>query len=278
MGNADLPSGIQLCHEAFGDTADPALLLVHGLGSQLLLWEEGFCQGLAATGFHVIRYDQRDSGLSTVLDEGTAYSLSDMAADAVGLLDHLGEGDAHVVGLSLGGMVAQVLAAEHPGRCRSLVSMASSTGDRRFGRPTDTALEALVAPAPEDPVLAVEKDLADRRLWASVWHDDDHARAVFAAYADRKVQSRSAWERQARASFEQGSREDLLATIEVPTLVLHGTADTLITLGGGRRTAEVIPGAELVVVKGWGHDMAPGAWPQLIDAISTHCHRVDGTN
>ena len=88
VGNADLPSGIQLCHEAFGDTADPALLLVHGLGSQLLLWEEGFCQGLAATGFHVIRYDQRDSGLSTVLDDGTAYSLSDMAADAVGLLDH----------------------------------------------------------------------------------------------------------------------------------------------------------------------------------------------
>ena len=145
-------------------------------------------------------------------------------------------------------------------------------------REREAALEALVAPAPEDPVLAVEKDLADRRLWASVWHDDDHARAVFAAYADRKVQSRSAWERQARASFEQGSREDLLATIEVPTLVLHGTADTLITLGGGRRTAEVIPGAELVVVEGWGHDMAPGAWPQLIDAISTHCHRVDGTN
>ncbi len=271
-------NGIEIEYETFGPDDAPAVLLINGLGSQMTRWPAPFCEKLVARGVRAIRFDNRDVGLSTWFQSGDRYTLSDMAADAVGLLDHLGEGDAHVVGLSLGGMVAQVLAAEHPGRCRSLVSMASSTGDRRFGRPTDTALEALVAPAPEDPVLAVEKDLADRRLWASVWHDDDHARAVFAAYADRKVQSRSAWERQARASFEQGSREDLLATIEVPTLVLHGTADTLITLGGGRRTAEVIPGAELVVVEGWGHDMAPGAWPQLIDAISTHCHRVDGTN
>ena len=123
-----------------------------------------------------------------------------------------------------------------------------------------------------------EKELADRRLWASIWHDDDHARFVFAAYAERSVQPRHAFDRQVAAALAHGNREERLATIVVPTLVLHGTADNLITLGGGQRTAEAIPGADLVVVEGWGHDLAPGAWPQLIEAISTHCHRVDGTD
>ena len=274
---ASLPSGIALCPEAFGDPGDPAVLLMHGLGSQLLLWEEGFCEGLAATGFRVVRYDQRDSGWSTILEEGASYTLSDMALDAVGLLDHLEFVDVHVVGLSLGGMTAQVLAAEHPQRCRSLVSMASHTGDRRFGRATDQAREAMGVAVPEDPVLAAKKNLADRRVWASVWHDDDHAGSVFAAYAERSVQPHHAWRRQARAAYDGGSREDLLATIRIPTLVLHGTADTLITPSGGERTAAVIPGADFVLVDGWGHDLAPGAWPYLIDAISTHCHRADGT-
>ena len=278
MPITELPSGIHLCHEAFGDPADPVLLLMHGLGSQLLLWEEGFCDGLAAEGFRVVRYDHRDSGCSTILEEGSAYTLSDQAADAVGLLDHLGAPDAHVVGLSMGGMIAQTFAVEHPDRCRSMVSMASNTGNRDFGRPSGPVLEAMMAPAPADPTAAVEKELADRRLWASIWHDDDHARLVFAAYAERSLQPRHAFDRQVAAALAHGNREERLATIAVPTLVLHGTADNLITLGGGQRTAEAIPGADLVVVEGWGHDLAPGAWPQLIEAISTHCHRVDGTD
>ena len=275
---AELPSGINLCHEAFGDPADTALLLMHGLGSQLLLWEVGFCEGLAATGFHVIRYDHRDSGCSTILGEGSAYTLSDQAADAVGLLDFLGVADAHVVGMSMGGMIAQTFAVEYPDRCRSMVSMASNTGNRDFGRPSGPTLQAMLAPAPDDPDAAVEKELTDRRLWASVWHDDDHARAVFTAYAERSVQPRHAFERQITAAMAHGNREDRLATITVPTLVVHGTADTLVTLSGGQRTAEVIPGADLMVIEGWGHDMAPGAWPCLIDVISTHCHGVDSTN
>ena len=278
MPITELPSGIHLCHEAFGDLADPVVLLMHGLGSQLLLWEEGFCDGLAAEGFRVVRYDHRDSGCSTILEEGSAYTLSDQAADAVGLLDHLGAPDAHVVGLSMGGMIAQTFAVEHPDRCRSMVSMASNTGNRDFGRPSGPALEAMMAPAPADPTAAVEKELADRRLWASIWHDDDHVRLVFAAYAERSLQPRHAFDRQVAAALAHGNREERLATIAVPTLVLHGTADNLITLGGGQRTAEAIPGADLVVVEGWGHDLAPGAWPQLIEAISTHCHRVDGTD
>ena len=173
-------------------------------------------------------------------------------------------------------MIAQTFAVEQPGRCRSMVSMASNTGNRDFGRPSGTALEAMMAPAPSDPAAAIQKELSDRRIWASIWHDDDHARAVFAAYAARSVQPRHAFDRQVAAVRAFGNREERLATITVPTRVIHGTVDTLIAPSGGERTAAVIPGADLVMAEGWGHDMAPGAWPQLIDAIATHCHRADG--
>ena len=275
-----LPSDIEICYESFGDPADPTMLLMHGLGSQLLVWEEGLCCLLADTGLHVVRYDHRDSGLSTIFDAdgppgGTPYDLSDMAADAVGLLDHLGLADAHVVGFSLGGMVAQVMAVEHPLRCRSLVSMGSTTGNREFGQPAEETLAAMLAPAPEDPDEAVAKDLADRRLWASVWHDDDHAREVFVDYRVRSSQPRHAYDRQRGAAVSMGDREAALATITVPTRVVSGTADTLVLPAAGERTAEVIPGATFVLLDGWGHDMAPGAWPILVPAISEHCHAVD---
>jgi len=145
MSTAELPTGIDLCFESFGDVDAPTILLMHGLGSQLLLWEEGFCEGLAATGFRVVRYDHRDSGLSTMLDDGVSYTLSDMADDAVGLLDHLGVERAHIVGFSLGGMIAQTFAIEHPDRAHSLVSMGSNTGN----------------PDLEDPPV---------RCWPPWWH------------------------------------------------------------------------------------------------------------
>ena len=171
MPVATVSTGIDIFYEPFGDTADPALLLMHGLGSQLLLWEEGFCNALAAKGFQVIRYDHRDSGLSTTIPDApvgrAAYTLSDMAADAAGLLDHLGALDAHVVGLSLGAMGAQVFAAEYPGRSRSLVSMSSNTGHLGYGQPTGEALAALLAPTPNNPEERASKDLTDLRIWAS---------------------------------------------------------------------------------------------------------------
>ncbi|MEC8947147.1 MAG: alpha/beta hydrolase [Actinomycetota bacterium] len=277
---AALPSGVEICYESFGDPTDPTLLLMHGLGSQMLVWEEGLCRLLADTGLHVVRYDHRDSGLSTIFDAdgppgGTPYDLSDMATDAVGVLDHLGLADAHVVGFSLGGMVAQMMAVEHPLRCRSLVSMGSTTGNREFGRPAEETLAAMLVPAPDDPDEAVAKSLADRRLWASVWHDDDHARAVFAAYQARSPQPRHAYDRQRGAAVSMGDREVALATITVPTRVVSGTADTLVLPAAGERTAAVIPGATFVLLDGWGHDMAPGAWPILVPAISEHCHAVD---
>ncbi|MEE2768965.1 MAG: alpha/beta fold hydrolase [Actinomycetota bacterium] len=280
MPVATVSTGVGIFYEPFGDTADPVLLLMHGLGSQLLLWEEGFCNALAAKGFQVVRYDHRDSGLSTTIPDapvgGAAYTLSDMAADAAGLLDNLGAPDAHVVGLSLGAMVAQVFAAEHPGRSRSLVSMSSNTGHPDYGQPTGAALEALLVPTPNDPEKRAAKDLADRRIWASPeWHDDEHCLAVFADYAARSRQPASAQGRQFAAIAATGNREPLLAALTVPTLILHGTADTLVPPTGGERTAEVIPGAELVLVDGWGHDLPPGSWPRLVELISTHAGRVD---
>jgi len=277
---ADLPTGIRICHESFGEPTDPTVLLMHGLGSQLLVWEEGLCRLLADTGLHVVRYDHRDSGLSTIFGAdgppgGRPYDLSDMAGDAVGLLDHLGIRTAHVVGFSLGGMVAQTMVVEHPDRCRSLVSMGSSTGNREFGRPAEATLAAMLVPSPADPDEAVAKDLADRRLWASVWHDDDHARKVFADYRARSPQPPHAYDRQRGAAARMGDREAALATIGVPTRVVHGSVDTLILPAAGERTAAVVPGADYVLLEGWGHDMAPGAWHLLVPAIADHCHAVD---
>jgi len=275
---ADLPSGIRICHELFGDPADPTVLLLHGLGSQMLVWDEAFCHLLADEGFRVVRSDHRDSGLSTILDEDAdPYSLSDMAADAVGLLDALGVDAAHVVGFSLGGMVAQTFAVEHPDRCRSLVSMGSGTGHRVKGRLPDATREAMLAEPPDDPEGAIAKEMADLRLWASDWHDEEHARAKYEAYRRRSVQPRHAYERQWGAARAAGNREEALATVRVHTRVVHGTADTLVPMAAGERTAEVVPGAELVRVEGWGHDVSPGGFPLLVAAIAEHCHAVDGT-
>ena len=155
--------------------------------------------------------------------------------------------------------------------------MGSATGNREFGRPAEATLAAMLVPSPADPVEAVEKELADRRLWASVWHEDDHAREVFAAYRRRSAQPQHAYDRQRGAATILGDREAALATITVPTRVVHGTADTLIRPPAGERTAAVIPGAEFVLLEGWGHDMAPGGWPILVPAIADHCHAVDRT-
>ena len=188
MPFAQVSPDVKICYELFGRPEDPTLILLHGLGSQLLLWEEGFCTGLAAQGFQVVRFDSRDSGLSTKFPEGSAYTLSDMAADVVGLLGHLEVGNAHIVGFSLGGMVAQTVAVDHPERCRSLVSMGSNTGNRDFGRPTGETMAAMMTPTPETQEARVEKDLADRRLWASpAWHDEDLVRTEEISFGKHKL-------------------------------------------------------------------------------------------
>ena len=179
-----LSTGVEICYETFGSSANPTLLLIHGLGSQLLLWEEGFCSKLAEEGLHVIRYDQRDSGLSSEMQE--EYELLDMASDAAELLEYLTVEKAHIVGMSLGGMVAQIFAAEFPKKIISLTSMASNTGKAGFGIPQGKALDALLAPAPIDPQEQALKDLSDRRIWASTdWHDDEYCLKIFERYAKK---------------------------------------------------------------------------------------------
>ncbi len=276
MPTASLTTGIDCCHEQHGDPADPTIVLVHGLGSQLLAWPPGFCDLLVAEGFHVVRIDNRDSGLSTCLTDGSAYTLSDMAADCVALLDHLGVADAHFVGMSLGGMIVQTVAAEHPDRCRSMVSMASNTGNRDFGRPSGEVLAAMMAEAPDDAAARTEKEVADNRLWCSTaWYDEGYIRALYAAYTERAPQPRGAFERQWGAAVASGNRDGQVATITVPSRVVHGSADTLIAVSAGEHTAEVIPGADLVVIDGWGHDLPPGSWPHLAAAITEHAQRAD---
>ncbi|MBC8365504.1 MAG: alpha/beta hydrolase [Actinobacteria bacterium] len=277
MPTTTISTGIDCCHEQHGDTADPTIVLVHGLGSQMLAWPPAFCELLVAEGYHVVRLDNRDSGLSTCLADGASYTLSDMAADAVALLDHLGVADAHFVGMSLGGMIVQTVAAEHPDRCRSMVSMASNTGNRDFGRPSGEALAAMMAEAPDDPVARTEKEVADNRIWCSpAWYDEDYIRALYADYTERAPQPRDAFERQWAAAVASGNRDDQIATITVPTRVLHGSADTLIDVGAGEHTAAMIPGADLIVLEGWGHDLPPGSWPHLVAAITEHTHGADG--
>ena len=271
MPLASLPSGIDIFYEQFGNPSDPAILLMHGLGSQMLLWDEKFCMGLTKEGLRVIRFDSRDSGLSSRPPDGTNYTLSDMAKDVLGLMDFLEIKKAHIGGLSMGGMIAQTFASNHSERCLSLISMASNTGNPNFGRPGNETFKAMMAPAPDDPEERLEKELADRRLWASTeWHDEEHARALFYEYEKRSPMPRAAFERQARAALVEGNREENLEKISVPTLVIHGTADTLISQSGGERTAEVIHNAKLVLIEGWGHDVPPGSWPHLTKSIVEH--------
>jgi len=269
-----LPNGVEICYETFGSSTDPALLLIHGLGSQLLLWEEGFCSKLAEEGMHVIRYDQRDSGLSSEMEK--EYELLDMASDAAELLGQLSVEKAHIVGMSLGGMVAQIFAAEFPEKIISLTSMASNTGKAGFGIPKGKALDALLAPAPVDPREQALKDLSDRRIWASTeWHDDEYCLKIFERYAERTNKSNEAKDRQMQAMNLSGNREKALMKIKAPTLVLHGSADTLVDPSGGQRTAEVIPEAKFVMIEGWGHDLPPGAWPKITNEIIKHVKNAE---
>jgi pimeloyl-ACP methyl ester carboxylesterase len=281
-------NGIEICYEEIGDPADPTLLLVSGLGSQLVSWDPEFCSGLAGRGFRVVRFDNRDVGLSTRFTErvdvmglfraraaGAAmppvpYLLSDMAADAVGLLDHLGADRAHVAGASMGGMIAQTMAIEHPGRLLSLTSIMSTTGETDVGLATPEAMQALLSPPPTTRDEYQDAALRMAGVWGSPGlYDVDRLRRMAVEAWDRGYDP-SGTARQLAAITASGSRADALATLAVPTLVIHGTADTLVQPSGGERTAELVPDAKLLVIEGMGHDLAPPLWPTVIDALAAH--------
>ncbi|MGI8713131.1 MAG: alpha/beta fold hydrolase [Solirubrobacteraceae bacterium] len=275
---------LTLCYETFGSPDAPPVLLVMGLASQMILWDEEFCEQLAGRGFQVIRFDNRDVGRSTILRDagvpsrwqlvtrdrrGAAYSLDQMAADTVGLLDQLGLDAAHVVGASMGGMIAQLVAVNHPTRVRSLVSIMSTTGNRRVGRPRPRTALRLLRGAASDRAAYIEDHIATYRAIGSkrVAFEEEHKRARAARCFDRGFHPAGS-ARQMAAIVTAPDRTRSLRQVRVPTTVIHGDADPLIGVSGGRATAQAVPGAELIIVPEMGHDLPREYWPQIIAAIA----------
>jgi pimeloyl-ACP methyl ester carboxylesterase len=281
------PDTIEIEYETFGSAEDPALLLVMGFTAQLIAWDPAFCEQLAGHGRHVIRYDNRDCGLSTHLDglktdpqavmraqlagtekPPTPYSLSDMASDAVGLLDAIGIDKAHIVGASMGGMIVQTIAIEHPERCLSMTSIMSSPGDPRAGKPTKEALEFLMTPPPTERDAYIANAENGRITGSRKYFDAAKARERAAAAFDRAFYPEGA-PRQLAAIYASGDRTEALHDVTVPSLVLHGRDDTLITPSGGQLTAEAIPGASYVLLADMGHDTPEPLWPIIIPTITS---------
>ncbi len=280
---------LELCYETFGDRSDPAIVLIMGLATQMIAWREDFCESLAARGFSVVRFDNRDVGRSTTLDDlpvpttwqllkrdkrAAGYTLEDMALDVVGLLDHLEIERAHVVGASMGAMIAQTVAAKHPGRVLSLVSIMGSTGARTSGQPRLRTAKVLMSVPPADRAGFVKHMIKTFTLIGSPGfdRDEDELRRFAEATFDRG-RNPAAAPRQLAAINASGNRTPLLRGISVPTLVIHGRADTLVRPSGGRATARAITGSTLLEIGGMGHDLPRAVWPQIVDAIAGNAAR-----
>jgi len=296
MPRAALRGGIELEYETFGSPDDPALLLIMGFTAQLIAWDDALCARLAAGGHYVIRYDNRDCGLSTCLDgievdlmavinaalsqqplPSVPYTLSDMAVDAVGLLDHLRIPRAHVMGASMGGMIAQTVAIEHPGRVASLISIMSMTGEPEYGAPTPEAMAVLMTTPPADRADAIRR-AADTAVFSSKRYFDlalaeEHTAQAF----DRHFYPEGA-PRQLAAIYASGARGEALPSVTAPTLVIHGLDDTLITPSGGERTAELVPGANPLKVADMGHDLPAALWPLVTGTILGFTSMVEATS
>jgi pimeloyl-ACP methyl ester carboxylesterase len=283
-------NGIEIVYQAFGDPADPTLLLIMGLGVQMLGWDEELCELLVERGFHVVRFDNRDVGRSTQISDGppvnvlaalagdlgsVSYTLSDMAGDTVGLLDHLGVERTHLVGASQGGMIAQTLAIERPERVLSLTSIMSMTGNPAVGQPHPEALPALLTRPPEGREGFVDFVV---RAWGVIGSpgfdaDTEALRERARLSYDRGIHP-DGTARQLIAVLASGDRTEALRRLEMPTLVIHGTDDPLIDVSGGKATAAAIPGAELVLIEGMGHDLPRALWPRFVDLIVANAERA----
>jgi pimeloyl-ACP methyl ester carboxylesterase len=281
-------NGIQIEYDTFGDSSSSALLLVAGNGAQIYFWDAEFCELLVKKGYFVIRFDNRDAGLSTKFDEAgipdfmaavkaamagkpveSAYTLDDMADDAVDLLNALGIEKAHICGASIGGMIAQVIAYRHPKHVLSLTSIMSTTGNPDLPQAKPETIAAVLAPAPAERKAFVEHNM---NVWRKIWSpgfpfEEKRARTFIEKSYDRSYYPQGAV-RQNIALLANGDRRPSLSTIAVPTLVIHGADDPLIPVEGGKDTARVIPGARLFIIDGMGHDMPKGVWVEIVDAIS----------
>ena len=282
---------LDLCYETFGDRGDPALLLVMGLGTQMLAWNDDFCGLLARRGFFVVRYDNRDVGRSSRIAarapsplqllardrSAAAYSLEDMADDGIGLLDALGIEHAHVVGASMGGMIAQLMTIRHPFRILSLASIMSTTGRRRVGRTAPQLYPMLLRRRSRSREGYAAHVAAMQRLIGSPAYptDPEEIRARARRSWDRGVDPDGPG-RQLAAILAARDRTRDLRRITAPTVVIHGTADRLVSVSGGRATADAVPGARLLLFDGMGHDLPRALWPQIVDAIAQNAARAAG--
>jgi pimeloyl-ACP methyl ester carboxylesterase len=288
---ADVGRGVTLCYETFGDAADPTALLIMGLGTQMVAWQEDFCVELAGRGLHVVRFDNRDAGRSTHFTgapptirqlltrsrRAAHYTLLDMADDAAALLRELQLAPAHVIGASMGGMIAQTLAVRHPESVRSLTSIMSNTGSLRSGQPALRMYSVFLrrAPREREAFIAHMEGVFAAIGSRGLPRDDDDIRAIAASSYDRDHDPESAG-RQLAAIIAAGDRTAELRRITAPTLVIHGGADRLVSPSGGRATARAIAAAKLLIVPGMGHDLPRAAWPTIIDAIAELALAVDG--
>jgi pimeloyl-ACP methyl ester carboxylesterase len=285
-------NGIELCYEIFGDTEAEPMLLIMGLGAQMIHWDDDFCRQLAARGFRVIRFDNRDIGKSSKLTGGkrltpfeliklrflkipvaAPYKLRDMAEDVIGLMDALGIPSAHVVGASMGGMIAQEMAISFPLRVRSLTSIMSTTGDPNVPPPSREATAVLMAPPPaskEEYFVRFAQTWKVLRV-GSFPQDEALDRARAERTYERGLNPAGVG-RQLRAILASGSRKQRLGSVTAPTLVIHGTVDPLVRPEGGKDTAASIPGAKLLMIEGMGHALPIPMWGQVIDAIDQHAH------
>ena len=279
-------NGIQIEYDTFGDSSSPALLLIMGGGSQMIYWEVEFCELLAKNGLFVIRFDNRDIGLSTKFENAgvpdmmaamrgepvsSAYTLEDMADDAVGLLVALGIEKAHICGASVGGMIAQVISYRHPERVLSLTSIMSSTGNPELPQIKPEVLAEVYKPVPDGREAYIEHNV---NMWRKLWSpgfpfDEKRLRALVAESYDRSYYPQG-MARQSAAVLTHGYRRSSISSIKVPTLVIHGDKDPFMSVEGGKETAQMIPEAKLLIIDGMGHDMPKEVWPTIIDAISNH--------
>lgn len=281
---------IQIEYETFGESGSPALLLIAGNGAQLLFWDTEFCEQLAACGLFIIRFDNRDAGLSTKFSDAGAsdilvaikaamageqvdapYLLSDMADDCIGLLDVLNIEKAHICGASMGGMIAQVVAYRHPERVMTLTSIMSTTGNPQLPQGRPEAIAAVVATPPEERNAYIAHTL---EVWRKIWSpgfpfEEERAKTFLENSYDRAFYPEG-MVRQNMALLASGDRTPFLSSITVPTLVIHGADDPLIPVESGRETARVIPNAKLLVIPGMGHDLPKGTWETIVAAICEH--------
>ncbi|HET9199056.1 MAG TPA: alpha/beta hydrolase [Solirubrobacterales bacterium] len=283
-------NGIELCYQEMGDPDGEPLLMVMGLATQMIAWDEDLCAMLAERGFRVVRFDNRDIGRSSRIDRAgvpnllamavgrrakAPYLLRDMAADTVGLMDHLGIESAHLVGASMGGMIVQSTAIDHPHRVRSLTSIMSTTGSRRVGHPSYKTFGLLLGRPPREREAAIERVVKTFKLIGSPGYpfEEERVRAIAGRSFDRG-HSQAGIARQLHAITASGDRTPGLRKLDVPALVIHGSNDVLVNPSGGRATAKAIPGARLKMVDGMGHDLPRALWPEFVDQIAANAARA----